>query len=157
MGCSNSKSTTAVDETRTKATPAPAPAPSLPPAAPPRETTSSNTMDALPKQDYPPSEAFTIPLDDAASDTVPLNDTLRQPPKRLQQLMQQAAEAEPLTLDELEDKQQRAETRRQELMHQKLEAIQKNTQMLMQRGQTTDEEQPRNEHQQPEQRDDLRS
>lgn len=132
-------------------------------------------MDALPKQDYrkypsissahiiniargaAPSEAFTIPLDDAASDTVPLNDTLRQPPKRLQQLMQQAAEAEPLTLDELEDKQQRAETRRQELMHQKLEAIQKNTQMLMQRGQTTDEEQPRNEHQQPEQRDDLRS
>ncbi|TDG42542.1 hypothetical protein AWZ03_011036 [Drosophila navojoa] len=152
MGCSNSKSATAVDETRAKAAPAAAPGKSPPPAAA-TETTSSNTMDALPKQEYPPSEAFTIPLDEAASETVPLNDTLRQPPKRLQQLMQQAAEAEPLTLDELDAKQQRAEARRQELMQQKLETIQKNTQILMQRGQTSDEDQTRNEHQQQEQRD----
>lgn len=48
--------------------------------------------------------------------------------------MQQAAETEPLTLEELEEKQQRAEQRRQELMQQKLEGIQKNTEKLLMRG-----------------------
>ncbi|XP_064538084.1 uncharacterized protein LOC135428182 [Drosophila montana] len=124
MGCSNSKSTTAIDETKPK------PAPTTDPAK-----AKSNKMDALPKQEYPASEAFTIPLEEENSATaVPLNDTLRQPPKRLQQLMQQAAETEPLTLEELEEKQQRAEQRRQELMQQKLEGIQKNTEKLLMRG-----------------------
>lgn len=48
--------------------------------------------------------------------------------------MQHAAETEPLTLEEIEEKQLRAEQRRQELMQQKIETIQKNTQMLMQRA-----------------------
>lgn len=60
--------------------------------------------------------------------------------------MQQAADTEPLTLDEIDDKQQRAEARRQELMQQKLEAIQKNTQMLT-REHTFEEEQTRNPEQ----------
>jgi len=46
-------------------------------------------------------------------------------------MMQEAASSEPPTLEELEDKQLKAEQRRQELMQQKLEIIQKNTQMLM--------------------------
>lgn len=71
-------------------------------------------------------------MDNVANDQ--LNDTLRQPPRRLQQLMQHAAETEPLTLEEIEEKQLRAEQRRQELMQQKIETIQKNTPMLMQRA-----------------------
>lgn len=62
---------------------------------------------------------------------MPLNETVRQPPKRIQQLMQEAASSEPLPLEELEEKQLKAEQRRQELMQQKLEIIQKNAQMLM--------------------------
>lgn len=81
---------------------------------------------------------------DAANDQ--LNDTLRQPPRRLQQLMQHAAETEPLTLAELEEKQLRAEQRRQELLQQKIEIIQKNTQMLLMRA--ASEEQPEEEQQQ---------
>lgn len=81
-----------------------------------------------------------------------LNDTLRQPPRRLQQLMQHAAETEPLTLEEIEEKQLRAEQRRQELMQQKLETIQKNTQMLMrvpgEHGQEEEQEKPKDEEQQ---------
>lgn len=82
----------------------------------------------------------------------PLNDTLRQPPKRLQQLMQQAAETEPLTLPELEDKLQKAEQRRQELMQQKIESIQKNTQMLMRgHGEHADEDDGEEKDEQKEQ------
>ncbi|XP_034478411.1 uncharacterized protein LOC117784711 [Drosophila innubila] len=122
MGCSSSKTTTAIDDSKAAAT------------AP---TTEKKDI----KMEYPASEAFTIPLDDVADETDQLNDTLRQPPKRLQQLMQQAAETEPPTLLELEDKQQRAEQRRQELMQQKIESIQKNTQMLMrEHGEQGDEE-----------------
>lgn len=81
-----------------------------------------------------------------------LNDTLRQPPRRLQQLMQHAAETEPLTLEEIEEKQLRAEQRRQELMQQKLETIQKNTQMLMrasgEQEQEKEHEKPKEEEQQ---------
>lgn len=81
-----------------------------------------------------------------------LNDTLRQPPRRLQQLMQHAAETEPLTLEEIEEKQLRAEQRRQELMQQKLETIQKNTQMLMRapgdHEQEKEHEKPKEEEQQ---------
>ncbi|KAH8405157.1 hypothetical protein KR222_006587, partial [Zaprionus bogoriensis] len=113
MGCSSSKSTTAIDESKAAA------------------AKHNSKMADKPQHEYPASQAFTIPLDDVASPTDQLNDTLRQPPRRLQQLMQHAAETEPLTLDELEEKQQRAEQRRQELMQQKLETIQKNTQMLM--------------------------
>ncbi|XP_030387603.1 uncharacterized protein LOC115634160 [Scaptodrosophila lebanonensis] len=115
MGCSNSKSTPVVDESKVPA--------------------KSNKMEAMnsSKQEYPASEAFTIPLDNDDDKAVApqLNETLREPPKRIQELMRQAASTEPLTLDELEEKQQRAEQRRQELMQQKLETIQKNTQMLM--------------------------
>ncbi|KAI8039919.1 hypothetical protein M5D96_007344 [Drosophila gunungcola] len=77
---------------------------------------------------------------------MPLNETLRQPPKRIQQMMQEAASSQPLTLEELEDKQQRAEQRRQELMQQKLEIIQKNAQMLMR----SPEENPEDEQENPE-------
>lgn len=79
-----------------------------------------------------------------------LNDTLRQPPRRLQQLMQHAAETEPLTLEEIEEKQLRAEQRRQELMQQKLETIQKNTQMLMRAPGEQDQEK---EHEKPKEED----
>ncbi|KAL7737984.1 hypothetical protein ACLKA6_006344 [Drosophila palustris] len=131
MGCSSSKTTTTIDDTKAAAATAP--------------TTKKDN-----KMEYPASEAFTIPLDDVAHEQADqLNDTLRQPPKRLQQLMQQAAETEPLTLEELEDKQQRAEQRRQELMQQKIESIQKNTQMLMRgHGEQGDEEQEQEEEEQ---------
>lgn len=66
--------------------------------------------------------------------------------------MQHAAETEPLTLEEIEEKQLRAEQRRQELMQQKLETIQKNTQMLMrvpgEQGQEEEQEKPKEEEQQ---------
>ncbi|EDW00636.1 uncharacterized protein LOC6559628 [Drosophila grimshawi] len=136
MGCSSSQATTtAIDETKAKTRP-------------------NSKMADLPKPEYPASEAFTIPLDDdVASSTDQLNDTLRQPPKRLQQLMQQAAETEPITFEELEDKQQRAEQRRQELLQQKVETIQKNTQMLMrahgEREETVEGAEQVDEEQQP--------
>ncbi|KAH8403659.1 hypothetical protein KR215_000510 [Drosophila sulfurigaster] len=122
MGCSSSKSTTALDDNKAATGRTPAKATATPTATEKKD----NKM-----AEYPASEAFTIPLDDTTSAPDQLNDTLRQPPKRLQQLMQQAAEAEPLTLLELEDRQQKAEQRRQELMQQKIETIQKNTQALM--------------------------
>ncbi|KAH8384817.1 hypothetical protein KR093_009016, partial [Drosophila rubida] len=120
MGCSSSKSTTALDDNKTTAA-----------AGTATRATTAAKKDTQMSAEYPASEAFTIPLDDTSTEADQLNDTLRQPPKRLQQIMQQAADSEPLTLLELEDKQQRAEQRRQELMQQKIETIQKNTQTLM--------------------------
>ncbi|KAH8337935.1 hypothetical protein KR067_011120, partial [Drosophila pandora] len=114
MGCSGSKSTATADDTKAPV------------------SAKSTKMEA--KKEYPASEAFTIPLEEDESPEMPLNETLRQPPKRIQQMLQEAAKAEPPTLEELEDKQQKAEHRRQELMQQKLEIIQKNAQMLMGRG-----------------------
>ncbi|ALC41884.1 CG13578 [Drosophila busckii] len=122
MGCSNTKSTTAEDSK----------APTAAAAATTAATPKCNKMEETAKQEYPASEAFVIPLDEQSAAPLQLNDTLREPPKRLQQLMQQAAETEPLTLEEVEDKLQRAEQRRQELMQQKIENIQKTAQMLMQ-------------------------
>ncbi|KAH8284566.1 hypothetical protein KR018_004564 [Drosophila ironensis] len=116
MGCSNSKSTATADDIATHKGSAPVSA-------------KSTKMDA--KKEYPASEAFTIPLEPEETPEVPLNETLRQPPRRIQQMMQEAANAEPPTLEELEDKQQKAEQRRQELMQHKLEVIQKNAQILM--------------------------
>ncbi|XP_017145964.1 uncharacterized protein LOC108158242 [Drosophila miranda] len=115
MGCSSSKSAPTIDDTKGPV------------------SAESNRMAS--NKEYPASEAFTIPLDTEQQPEMPLNETLRQPPKRIQQLMQEAAHSEPPTLEELEDKQQKAEQRRQELMQQKLEAIQKNVQILM-RGQS---------------------
>ncbi|EDW33311.1 GL20057 [Drosophila persimilis] len=115
MGCSSSKSNPTIDDTKGPV------------------SAKSNRMAS--NKEYPASEAFTIPLDTEQQPEMPLNETLRQPPKRIQQLMQEAAHSEPPTLEELEDKQQKAEQRRQELMQQKLEAIQKNVQILM-RGQS---------------------
>ncbi|XP_017061985.1 uncharacterized protein LOC108101918 [Drosophila ficusphila] len=115
MGCSSSKSTASEED---------------PKSPKPVSAKSGRTkMDA--KKEYPASEAFTIPLDTEENAEMPLNETMRQPPKRIQQMLQEAASAEPPTLEELEDKQQKAEQRRQELMQQKLETIQKNAQMLM--------------------------
>ncbi|KAH8401995.1 hypothetical protein KR009_009055, partial [Drosophila setifemur] len=119
MGCSSSKSTSTADDIKAPV------------------SAKSTKMDA--KKEYPASEAFTIPLEDDQNPEVPLNETLRQPPKRIQQLVQEAASIEPPTLEELEDKQQKAEQRRQELIQQKLEIIQKNTQMLMRSGQGENE------------------
>ncbi|EDW77136.1 uncharacterized protein Dwil_GK22206 [Drosophila willistoni] len=130
MGCSNTKSSTSIDDTKAPAALSPAPAPA------PVSAKYDKKMDSA-RREYPASEAFTIPLDNELQSDVPLNETLRQPPKRIQQLMEEAASVEPLTLEELEDKQQKAEQRRQELMQQKLEIIQKNAQMLM-RGHSTD-------------------
>ncbi|KAH8348580.1 hypothetical protein KR084_008830 [Drosophila pseudotakahashii] len=102
------------------------------------------------KMEYPASEAFTIPLETDDSPEMPLNETLRQPPKRIQQLMQEAASSEPPTLEELEDKQQKAEQRRQELMQQKLEIIQKNAQMLMRsHGENPGEKEEKEEEENP--------
>ncbi|KAH8301746.1 hypothetical protein KR059_010707, partial [Drosophila kikkawai] len=113
MGCSSSKSTATVDDIKTK-------------------PVSAKSTKMAGHKEYPASEAFTIPFDNENENPeVPLNETLRQPPKRIQQMMQEAASSEPPTLEELEDKQQKAEQRRQELMQQKLETIQKNAQMLM--------------------------
>ncbi|XP_016991535.1 uncharacterized protein LOC108053407 [Drosophila rhopaloa] len=111
MGCSSSKSTATVDDTKL-----------------PKTVSAKSTKT---KMEYPASEAFTIPLESEETTEMPLNETLRQPPKRIQQMLQEAASSEPPTLEELEDKQQKAEQRRQELMQQKLEIIQKNAQMLM--------------------------
>ncbi|XP_016953157.1 uncharacterized protein LOC108026645 [Drosophila biarmipes] len=115
MGCSGSKSSATEDDTKS---PKPASA-------------KSSKPKMAGQKEYPASEAFTIPLESDDSTELPLNETLRQPPKRIQQMMQEAASAEPPTLEELEDKQLKAEQRRQELMQQKLEIIQKNAQMLM--------------------------
>ncbi|KAH8389842.1 hypothetical protein KR200_002590 [Drosophila serrata] len=113
MGCSSSKSTATVDDIKAK-------------------PISAKSTKMAGHKEYPASEAFTIPLDNENDNAeVPLNETLRQPPKRIQQLMQEAASCEPPTLEELEDKQQKAEQRRLELMQQKLEIIQKNAQMMM--------------------------
>ncbi|XP_033253533.1 uncharacterized protein LOC117192901 [Drosophila miranda] len=117
MGCSSSKSAPTIDDTK-----GPVSANCLLPVS------LSLCLTAA-------SEDFTIPLDTEQQPEMPLNETLRQPPKRIQQLMQEAAHLEPPTLEELEDKQQKAEQRRQELMQQKLDAIQKNVQILM-RGQS---------------------
>ncbi|XP_022229915.1 uncharacterized protein LOC111079174 [Drosophila obscura] len=111
MGCSSSKTAPTIDDIKAPV------------------SARSNTMAS--SKAYPASEAFTIPLDTEEQPEMPLNETLRQPPKRIQQIMQEAAHSEPPTLEELKDKQQKAEQRRQELMQQKLETIQKNTQMLM--------------------------
>ncbi|XP_017125181.1 uncharacterized protein LOC108144647 [Drosophila elegans] len=126
MGCSSSKS---VDAT-----------------ADDRKSAKSTTTKMASKKEYPASEAFTIPLDSEENPEMPLNETLRQPPKRIQQMMQEAASSEPPTLEELEDKQQRAEQRRQELMQLKLEIIQKNAQMLMR----SPEENPEDKQENPE-------
>ncbi|KAH8328838.1 hypothetical protein KR074_004101 [Drosophila pseudoananassae] len=120
MGCSGSKSTATADDIKAPV------------------SAKSTKMEA--KKEYPASEAFTIPLEVDENPEMPLNETLRQPPKRIQQMLQEAAKAEPPTLEELEDKQQKAEQRRQELMHQKLEIIQKNAQMLMRGHGDGDEE-----------------
>ena len=94
------------------------------------------------------SEAFIIPLDGTLSDAskilkitpdtinepIEMNESLKKPPKRIQQLMEQAsssAETEcAITKADLEQKQQKAEERRKQLMQQKIETIQKTTQML---------------------------
>ncbi|XP_039482819.1 uncharacterized protein LOC120446092 [Drosophila santomea] len=115
MGCSSSKTSATVEDTHS--------------SKPGSAKSSATRMDA--KKEYPASEAFTIPLESDDNPEMPLNETVRQPPKRIQQLMQGAASSEPLTLEELEEKQLKAEQRRQELMQHKLEIIQKNAQMLM--------------------------
>ncbi|EDW49175.1 GM11855 [Drosophila sechellia] len=115
MGCSSSKTSATVEDTK---------------SSKPCSAKSSTTRMAA-KKEYPASEAFTIPLESDDSPEMPLNETVRQPPKRIQQLLQEAASSEPLTLEELEEKQLKAEQRRQELMQQKLEILHKNAQMLM--------------------------
>ncbi|XP_034652624.1 uncharacterized protein LOC117891318 [Drosophila subobscura] len=112
MGCSSTKSAATLDDIKA-------------------QPVSAGSHRMASQKAYPASEAFTIPLDSEAQPELPLNETLRQPPKRIQQIMQEAAHTEPPTLEELHDKQQRAEQRRQELLQQKLETIQKNTQMLL--------------------------
>ncbi|XP_037714849.1 uncharacterized protein LOC119550315 [Drosophila subpulchrella] len=115
MGCSGSKSSATEEDTK----------------SPKPTSAKSNKTKMAGHKEYPASEAFTIPLESDDNTELPLNETLRQPPKRIQQMMQEAASSEPPTLEELEDKQLKAEQRRLELMQQKLEIIQKNTQMLM--------------------------
>ncbi|XP_043644675.1 uncharacterized protein LOC122614212 [Drosophila teissieri] len=125
MGCSSSKTSAPVEDTNS--------------SKPGSAKSSATKMDA--KKEYPASEAFTIPMESDDNPEMPLNETVRQPPKRIQQLMQEAASTEPLTLEELEEKQLKAEQRRQELMQHKLEIIQKNAQMLMRpHGETAGED-----------------
>ncbi|EDV56985.2 uncharacterized protein LOC6548223 isoform X1 [Drosophila erecta] len=129
MGCSSSKTAATVEDSK---------------SSKPGSAKSSATRMAA-KKEYPASEAFTIPLESDDNAEMPLNETVRQPPKRIQLLMQEAASSEPLTLEELEEKQLKAEQRRQELMQQKLEIIQKNAQMLMRPHEETPGEGDRNE------------
>ncbi|XP_026836603.1 uncharacterized protein LOC6548223 isoform X2 [Drosophila erecta] len=110
-----------------------------------QEITSASLLAISPPNGNAASEAFTIPLESDDNAEMPLNETVRQPPKRIQLLMQEAASSEPLTLEELEEKQLKAEQRRQELMQQKLEIIQKNAQMLMRPHEETPGEGDRNE------------
>ncbi|XP_054738931.1 uncharacterized protein LOC129245012 [Anastrepha obliqua] len=92
---------------------------------------------------YPASEAFIIPLSDGAetkvytADAEEAKDLLaatvkKQPPKRIQELIEQAAENEAATvnLQDLEEKLEKAEERRKEYLQQKITTIQKTTQML---------------------------
>ncbi|CAD7012383.1 stathmin domain-containing protein 1 [Ceratitis capitata] len=103
----------------------------------------ANMANAETKQ-YPASEAYIIPLNDESETKVytagapEAKDLLaatvkKQPPKRIQELMEQAAENEATTvnLQELEEKLEKAEERRKEYLQQKITTIQKTTQMLM--------------------------
>ncbi|XP_017465079.1 PREDICTED: uncharacterized protein LOC108358323 isoform X2 [Rhagoletis zephyria] len=109
---------------------------------------SSNMCDKAKIEDmeankYPASEAFIIPLNDAVetkvytADAPEAKDLLaatvkKQPPKRIQELIEQAAENEAtaVNLQNLEEKLEKAEERRKEYLQQKIETIQKTTQML---------------------------
>ncbi|XP_011204218.2 uncharacterized protein LOC105226834 [Bactrocera dorsalis] len=99
------------------------------------------------KDTYPASEAYIIPLSDDAETKVytagapEAEDLLaatvkKQPPKRIQELMEQAAENETATLNlqDLEEKLEKAEERRKEYLQQKITTIQKTTQMLTRSG-----------------------
>lgn len=99
------------------------------------------------KDKYPASEAYVIPLSDEAetkvytADAQEAKDLLaatvkRQPPKRIQELMEQAAENEAATvnLQDLEEKLEKAEERRKEYLQQKITTIQKTTQLLTHSG-----------------------
>lgn len=60
----------------------------------------------------------------------------KQPPKRIQELIEQAAENETTTvnLQDLEEKLEKAEERRREYLQQKITTIQKTTQLLTRSG-----------------------
>ncbi|XP_054091140.1 uncharacterized protein LOC105210371 [Zeugodacus cucurbitae] len=99
------------------------------------------------KDKYPASEAYIIPLSDDVETKVynagaqEAKDLLaatvkKQPPKRIQELMEQAADNETATvnLQDLEEKLEKAEERRKEYLQQKITTIQKTTQQLLTRS-----------------------
>ncbi|XP_067633624.1 uncharacterized protein [Eurosta solidaginis] len=107
--------------------------------------TARNSTEQKDTNKYPASEAFIIPLNDDAETKAynagapEVNDLLaatikKQPPKRIQELIEQAAESETTgaNLQNLEEKLEKAEERRKEYLQQKITNIQKTTQMLMQ-------------------------